>query len=296
MWRCDVGGGSLLACEPSDSLPGPYPLAVPGVLQLGLDAGCPVIRGAPEATLDALLSLQTPRTNSELRRIAPSLPPDWLDSLLSQLVASGALETDAVQPPGRVLIAGSGALAVEVFRLLSSHPVQISWLRATGSKPPPGARIRFLEEWEAALERPDLTLLIPSTIEHDRALSDMLVAEARPPVVRSGAIGRWSARSKPAAFCSRAWTCTDAMLMRRGYLLAQLALRPARTHRSLRAWAASTAVSHAMCHLAGGIPDSCGRTIELEIPGRLQSRAWRMHQNCRCSQSWSATNPSTASA
>jgi hypothetical protein len=272
----------------------------PGVLQLGLDAGCPVIRGAPEATLDALLSLQTPRTNSELRRIAPSLPPDWLDSLLSQLVASGALETDAVQPPGRVLIAGSGALAVEVFRLLSSHPVQISWLRATGSKPPPGARIRFLEEWEAALERPDLTLLIPSTIEHDRALSDMLVAEGLDHlVVRSepdrAVVGPFTVGGRFP--CSR---CLD--MHRRDadaawpYLLAQLALRPARTHRSLRAWAASTAVSHAMCHLAGGIPDSCGRTIELEIPGRLQSRAWRMHQNCRCSQSWSATNPSTASA
>ncbi len=273
----------------------------PGVLQLGLSAGCPVIKNAPPAALRVLQALAEPRRASDLYRIAPTLAPEWLDSLLAGLTDAGALKVSEPQQAREVLIAGSGELAKEIHRLLSFHPVAISWLRGTGSRLPSDARIRLVHDWEAALDRPDLTIVAPRTIEHDRALSDWLTSEGLDHLVIRSENDRVVVGPLTVVGWSPCTRCLDLSRRDRDpawpYLLAQLALRQAKSQRPLAAWAAATAVSQAMCFLTGGTPDSVGRTLELAAPpGKPEAREWGLHRACDCVQQWSAMTPSTASA
>ena len=173
MWRCDVGGGSLLACEPSDSLPGPYPWRSPASCNSGWT---PAARHSwsTEATLDALLSLQTPRTNSELRRIAPSLPPTgWIPFFTTGRLRRAGDRCGAAAGPGADRRIGCPRCRGVPTALLTS--------RASGCGPPVPNRRPAPDSVSGGVgggtraarpHTPD-----PSTIEHDRALSDMLVAE-----------------------------------------------------------------------------------------------------------------------
>lgn len=273
----------------------------PGVMQLGLAAGSPVFRDVPPAAFRVLQALTEPRRASDLNRIAPTLAPAWLDSLLAELTEAGALRAAEPRPAFEVLVAGSGAIADEIHRLLSFHPVVVSGLRGAGLRSPSDARVRLVHDWEAALDRPALTVVAPCTIEHDRALSDWLVSEGLNHLVVRSENDRAVVGPLTVAGWSPCTRCLDMSRRDRDpawpYLLAQLALRQARSQRPLTAWAAATAVSQAMCFLTGGVPDSLGRTLELAVPpGKPEVREWEIHRSCDCVQQWSAMTPNTASA
>lgn len=273
----------------------------PGVLQLGLQPGAPIISDAPSGALDAMLAMRDPRTMAEVLGLVPGLSAAWLQSAINALQSAGAILTSGAEAAEDVLLAGSGPLLNDICQLLSSEQVRLSWLRDSGTRRPTGVRTRVVDPWEAAAERPRLVLVVPETLEHDRALSDMLVREGLAHLIVRSENDRVVVGPLvvPGLLpCSR---CID--LHRRDldvswpYLLAQLALRPSRTPQSLRWWAASTAVSHALTLLHGDLPDSAGRTIELGLPpAQTAVREWNHHRACGCTQRWSATMPSTASA
>ncbi len=273
----------------------------PGVLQLGIEAGSPIIEDAPDQALTALLLLRKPSTTEDVYRSVPDLPGTWFESTIRALTDAGVVVNVPNEKPSQILLAGSGLMMNDIAGLLARESVQLSWLQGSGFRPPPGVRIKVVEHWEAVLDMPPLTLIVPRTIEPDRALTDLLVREgmAHLTVRSENSTAVVGPMVVPGVFpCTR---CLDLGRRDRDeawpYLLAQLALRSSQTSRSLRWWAAATAVSHALTFLAGEIPESAGRTVELASPPTgVCAREWSHHPECWCTQIWSATIPSTASA
>jgi hypothetical protein len=247
----------------------------PGVLQVGLDAPSLVLEGVPPALAAAVPLLATPCTAAELHALLPDLDEGWVPWLVERLAEAGLLRAAEPAAEPALTVVGAGALAEAVARSLQEVGVaatQCDAVEFAGLPSPAG---------------PSLVLLAGSTAEPDRGITDTLFREGRAhlvvrlepdravvgPFVRPGHTPCIRCLDLSSVHLDRGWP----------HLLAQLCRHSVDPDASLLAWAGCTAAVQARAWLAGGMPETCGGSLELSLPDyRLRSRAWSAHPACGC--------------
>lgn len=262
-----------------------------GVLQLGLDGDGLVLEGVPAAAAHAVGALAEPRSLSELSRLVPDLPDDWLGWLVGRLTEA-RLVTTAQVSGDRLGLVGGGPLADATASLLkaagltelvrvSPGPARPRSPRGTSSVLTPALHWSQLgQDW------PGLTIVATDTQEPDRSLTDALARAGQAhlvvrleadravvgPLVVPGATPCVRCQDLLRCRCDAAWPM----------LVAQLCRDRAGPDRVLLAWAVATTVAQVRCHLAGGAADVVGRTLELGTDNVLRTREWPVHPDCGC--------------
>lgn len=243
-----------------------------GVLQLGLDPErALVVHDVPEAVADVARALAAPHTPAALETLFPGLSPDWIRWLIRHLDAAGLLVDVPAGSPPPVAVVGSGALADAVAAALADSGLDTVSRRRTSER--------------AAL--PELVVVASATTEPDRSLTEELFRSDRVHLVVR--IEPDAAVVGPLVIPGRT-PCVRCLDLLRGRLdpawprlLAQLCRQPAHSSPTLLAWAAVTATTQVRGWLAGTIPESAGRSLELSLRDyRMRSRSWPGHPACGC--------------
>lgn len=248
----------------------------PGVLQVGLDDPALVLEGVPAGLAAAVPLLAAPCTADELDALLPDLGGSWVSWLVQRLAEAGLLRPAEPTPLPALAVVGAGALADAVTTALAEAGVPATQCDAVEftHMPSPG-------------EQPSLVVLAGCTAEPDRGVTDTLFREGRShlvvrlepdravvgPFVRPGHTPCVRCLDLSSVHLDRAWP----------HLLAQLCRQAVDPEPSLLAWAACTAAVQARAWLAGGLPETCGGSLELSLPDyRLCSRTWTAHPACGC--------------
>ncbi len=257
----------------------------PGVLQLWPDASI-IFEHAPHEVVDAVSLLATPQTRASLTRSLPSLSGAWIDCLLTELAQAGMLRSSQAVARRSVAIVGSGRLADDLATSLDEArlgPVArfSSGPDTTRSPSRPSHWSRSSRPW------PDLTVLALPTVEPDRTLVTILQNAGKAHlVVRTDAdraiVGPLVLPGhSPCVRCLDMMRCQfDAAWPR---LLAQLCQTVSEPVSLLRAWAVATATLQVQAVVAGAVPDSLGRTLEVSLSTPvLVSLSIPAHPECGC--------------
>lgn len=248
----------------------------PGVLQIGLDAPALVLEGVPRGLAAAVPLLTVPSTTEELGTLLPQLDRSWVSWLVARLSDAG-LVSAAVRPADpSLLVVGAGALAAAVTDAVAGIGRGATQLDPVGfaALPDPG-------------EGPELVLLAGGTAEPDRATTDALFRDGRAHLVvrlepDRAVVGPLVLPGRTP--CVR---CQDLSRVRLDpawpHLLAQLCREPVRADAALLGWAACTAALQVRAWLAGGVPETCGASLELTLPDyRMHARPCPAHPGCGC--------------
>ncbi|MFT3970248.1 MAG: hypothetical protein QM695_08200 [Micropruina sp.] len=265
-----------------------------GVLQLGLEPPAGILLGHLPPTADRVLdALAGPCTMRRLSRIGGASSARWLPGVLTALDAAGLLRRP--RPSGPVTVIGTDRLALLLIELLldvADGPVHAVWPDAPA---PPAAlaelqrlhpnRIRFSGHVGGPERAPSgLSLVCVRALEADRAVlrqvggPHLIVAcsdlgAAVGPLVVPG--------------CTACLRCEDLHRLERDSAWPELLLQLSRSRSSDAGpadlhWAAGVAVLHATSWLAGGVPDSMGAGLVLDLDGALRVRPLRAHPGCGC--------------
>lgn len=241
-----------------------------GVLQIGIDPqDALVLDGVPDALAGAVALLAEPRSRSELVRLLPDLSPGWIDWLLDRLGTAGLLWTGSATRSS-VTVIGSGDLAEAVGEALSRSGLEgPSRLGNWPEGAVPGRRGQpALVHWSrAGAPWPDITVVATDTAEPDRTLTDVLLRDNRAHLVvrlesAAAVVGPLVVPGRsPCIRCSDLGRCRLDPLWPR--LLAQLCRERTCPNAALRDWAASMATAQVRALIAGSLPDTVGRSLEM---------------------------------
>jgi hypothetical protein len=248
----------------------------PGVLQVGLDSPALVLQGVPRGLADVVPLLAHPCTAEELGTLLPQLDQRWLDWLVDRLDDAGLITTtDPVRQP-TLAVVGAGALAAAVAAALEGAGLSPACLDPVGfaALPP-------------AVDEPELIVLAVGAAEPDRAITDDLFRNGRTHLVvrlepDRGVVGPLVQPGRTP--CVR---CQDLSRVRLDpawpHLLAQLCREPVKPAPVLLEWVAATTAVQVRAWLSGGVPETCGGSLELSLPDyRLRTRGWPAHPGCGC--------------
>ncbi|WP_040160365.1 hypothetical protein [Nigerium massiliense] len=276
----------------------------PGVLQVGLGPDCFVLTGCPPAARAVLAALRHPVSPADLAARHPGVDEGWLRRLLRELDAAGLLDAGG-RPDTEVGVIGAGPLAQEVVSLLLSFTDV--WVADTAAREERSGRagrrrawrelaagrdhdLQLADHWHSAVSRPaDLLVLAPDTVEVDRSQTDQVVRHHRPHLVvtcdaERGIVGPFVMPGETP--CLR---CRDVTRRRATTGWAAFLMRLTETRSAadpvVRSWAAATAAAQARAFLAGQIPDTVGRTLELSADaGVLEGTSWGRQDECGCAR------------
>ncbi len=265
-----------------------------GVLQLGLEPPAGILLGRLPPTADQVLdALLEPCTMRRLARIGGASSARWLPGLLTALDGAGLLRRPA--PSGPVTVVGTDRLTLLIIELLLDAcrgPVHAVWPDAPA---PPAAldqlqrrhphRIRFSSHVGGPDRAPSgLSVVCVRALEADRAVLRQL---GGPQLIVAcsdlgASVGPLVVPGRTA--CLR---CEDLHRLERDPVWPELLLQLSRPRSSDAApaglhWAAGVAVLHATSWLAGGVPDSLGAGLVLDLDGALRVRPLRAHPGCGC--------------
>ncbi|MFT4165958.1 MAG: hypothetical protein QM650_12025 [Microlunatus sp.] len=272
-------------------------------IQLGFDTTDAVVLADPDGSLSALLTVMDGRyRRTDLATIAPQFGvsvPEF-DTLLTALTSAGLLEAPGppmhsrctvrlvgLGPAGTQL--GEQLLRAGLGRLLvvdAEH--QVPWARW----PTDRDRVQRTEHWSLPyVDGADLTVIVASCLEVDRAISSTLTQADHPhlivrPRARGAVVGPLVIPGRTSCLhCGDlARTRTDPAWPR---MLAQLCRIDGDWDPLAANWAASEAATQVLGHLAGRPVASAAATLELgPADWQWRRRLWPADPACGCS--WSA--------
>ena len=272
-------------------------------IQLGFDSTEATVLADPHGSLSALLEVMDGRYRlADLAVLAPQfgITATEFDTLLAALTAAGLLELpDVGELSGRtVRLVGLGPAGTQLGehlvraglgRLLVVDPGgQLPWGRWADDRD----QVQRTEHWsQPRVDDADLTVLVASCLEIDRAISTTLTQADHPhlvirPRAQGAVVGPLVVPGQTSCLhCGDlARTRTDPAWPR---MLAQLC-RTAGTWEPLAAdWAAAIAATQVLGHLAGRSVPVAAATLELgPVDWQWRRRVWPADPACGCC--WSA--------
>lgn len=272
-------------------------------IQLGFDSADAAVLIDPDGSLSALLAVMDGRyRRTDLAAFAAQLGVSGaeLDALLAALTAAGLLELPDAQgqvtstvrlvglgPVGTQL--GDQLLRAGLGRLLVVDPDhELPWARWSGDRD----RVRRTEHWsEPHIDDADLSVIVASSLEIDRAITSTLTRADHPhlvvrPRARGAVVGPLVVPGRTSCLhCGDlARTRTDPAWPR---MLAQLCRIDGAWDPLAADWAAALAATQVLGHLAGHRVASAAATLELgPVDWQWQRRVWPADPACGCC--WSA--------
>lgn len=268
-------------------------------IQLGFDTGDGVVLADPDGVIGQVLGLMDGRHRCrDLRLEAERLgvAAGQLDALIQALASAGLLQPDAAPVPGSSTIRlvglgpaghqiGSQLLRAGVGCLLLVDPAAPTaadrW--RTGSD-----RVRVAEHWSQPIDRPiDLTILVGSRLEPDRAVTTTLTQSDHPhllvrPRSHGAVVGPLVVPGMTS--CVR---CADLTRTRADSawprMLAQLCQTRGNWDPLAVDWAAALATTQVLGHLEGRPMETLSATLELgPASWSWQRRLWPVDPACGC--------------
>lgn len=266
-------------------------------LQLGFDTADAVVLPDPDHALHRLLELMDGRYRRQDLGVGAArlgITVDRFDALLTALASADLLQRSAPEPaaPGVRLI-GLGPVGTRIGeQLLRSGLGRLVVTDPAGS-PTPGRgfpddeRVRRAAHWSESTEDIDLTIVVGSCLEVDRAITTGLTHAGQPhllvrPRVAGGVVGPLVLPGRTSCLgCSDlSRTRTDPAWPR---LLAQLCRTRTDWDPVAADWAAATATIQALSHLAGRTVETASATVELGPHAwSWQRRVWSADPACGC--------------
>lgn len=270
-------------------------------IQLGFDSAEATVLADPDGSVSALLAVMDGRyRRADLAILAPQfgIAVAEFETLLAALTTAGLVELPSAWDHSActVRLVGLGPAATQLGeqllsaglgRLLVVDPDrQLPWARW------PGDRVQRTEHWsQPQISEADLTVLVASCLEIDRAISSTLAQADHPhlvvrPRARGAVVGPLVVPGQTSCLhCGDlARTRTDPAWPR---MLAQLC-RIGGTWDPLAAdWAAALAATQVLGHLAGNPVATAAATFELgPVDWQWRRRLWPADPACGCC--WSA--------
>lgn len=272
-------------------------------VQLGFDTSEATILADPDGSLSALLTVMDGRyRHADLAIVARQfgVPAAEFEALLTALASAGLLEVPGkhshaectvrlvgLGPAGTQL--GEQLLRAGLGRLLVVDPEhQLSWARWSGDRD----RVQRTEHWSLPrIDEADLTVIVASSLEVDRAISSTLTQADHPhlivrPRARGAVVGPFVLPGRTSCLhCGDlARTRMDPAWPR---MLAQLCRIGGDWDPLAADWAATLAATQVLGHLAGRPVASAAATWELgPSDWQWQRRVWPADPACGCC--WSA--------
>lgn len=272
-------------------------------IQLGFDTSEAIVLADPDGSLSALLTVMDGRyRRTDLATIAPQFGvsvPEF-QALLAALTGAGLLEAPTARTPTEctVRLVGLGPAGTQLGeqlvrtglgRLLVVDPEhQLPWARWPGDRD----RVQRTEHWSLPhIDDADLTVIVASCLEVDRAISSTLTQADHPhlivrPRARGAVVGPFVLPGRTSCLhCGDlARTRTDPAWPR---MLAQLCRIGGDWDPLAADWAAALAATQVLGHLAGRPVASAAATLELgPSDWQWHRRVWPADPACGCS--WSA--------
>jgi hypothetical protein len=225
---------------------------------------------------DVIILLNRPHTRQALVRLVPTIDPEWIDWLLTELNAAKMLCNGAAAPSPSVEIVGTGELANLVLQAVTSADLTAAYR----TDQPSGTCVA-------------LTVLATDTFEPDRVMVATLTQACVPHLVVRVDPGR--ARVGPLVIprVTPCLCCHDLMLRAKDKawprMLAQMCHSTARIQPHLMAWAATTAALQVRSFCDDTHPDAISRVIEVNVDDHaLHCQIVAAHPYCTCLQRDSA--------
>lgn len=278
----------------------------PSTLQIELPTASTVhCDDVPRQLCSLARSLDGTATVAQVKQ-RTSLPPAWVDWLVSTLVTHGAVR-DA-PTPAQVQVHGGGALATSIIKLLLDDPFLSVWV----SQPLWPARDALASVeiqdllcshahgtegeqrmWAVPLDSddfspaPTIAILATGYVEPDRATTDALCRADIPHLVTSFVGSRLTVGPFVVPGQTACLRCTDLSIASQEPLwpqrLAQRSRTPADLSPTAISWVSSTVAYAVRGWLAFRESDSLGLSLEMDInDGLLRTRRSVLHPDCGC--------------
>ena len=272
-------------------------------IQLGFDSAEATVLVDPDGSLSALLAVMDGRyRRADLAILAPQLgiAVAEFETLLAALTAAGLMELPGApdQSERTVRLIGLGPVGTRLGehllraglgRLLLVDPDrELPWTRWPGDRD----RVQRIEHWsEPRIDEADLSVIVASSLEIDRAISSTLTRTDHPhlvvrPRARGAVVGPLVIPGRTSCLhCGDlARTRTDPAWPR---MLAQLCRIGGAWDPLAADWAAALAATQVLGHLAGHQVASAAATLELgPVDWQWHRRVWPADPACGCC--WSA--------
>ena len=266
-------------------------------LQLGFDASDAVVVADPDRALQRLLELMDGRCRRrDLGTAAARLgvSTDRFDAVVDALAAAGLLQPPTPQPADLgVRLIGLGPVGTRIGeQLLGAGVGRLLLVDPDGATPafgcfPGDERVQWAGHWSEPADGLDLTLVVGSCLEVDRAITTGLAHAGHPhllvrPRAGGAVVGPLVLPGRTSCLgCSDlARTRVDPAWPR---LLAQLCRIRADWDPLAADWAAAAATTQALAHLAGRTVETASATVELGPDAwSWQRRVWSADPACGC--------------
>ena len=268
-------------------------------LQLGVDDSDAVVVADPDRTLHRLLELLDGRYRwTDLYPAAArlGLAADRVDAVIATLAEAGVLQRSAGPDLSEhgVRLIGLGPVGTRIGgHLLRSGLGRLLVIDPDGAPPPSGwshgaGRVRSAAHWsESSADRFDLTVVVGSCLEVDRAITTGLTQAGQShllvrPRVAGAVVGPLvlPGRTSCLGCGDLARTRADPAWPR---MLAQLCRTRTSWDPLAADWAAASATTQALGHLAGRTVETASATVELgPAAWSWQRRVWSADPACGC--------------